>query len=91
MVRWLVGIGMLLLTAVCGGFAPAAEPVRTAVPSATLIPECSTPDGRRVVALLQQYTREWDDALALASSTPRVWPSLSWWHSSNAYGVPAST
>ena len=44
----------------------------TAPPTPTAVPACTTADGRRVADVMQQHAREWDDALALAQTSPRV-------------------
>jgi hypothetical protein len=44
----------------------------TPLPSPTPVPGCSTSDGKKVYDLLKQFLQEWDDALKLADSTPRI-------------------
>ncbi len=76
MVRWLVILAVLGLVG-CGTIAgapsePTVTPTPTAVPSPTPVPPCSTRDGRRVFDALNAHAREWDDAIKLANSTPRM-------------------
>lgn len=76
MVRRLVFLALLgLVGCGTGPLAPAAPtvvPTPTVVPSPTPVPPCSTRDGRLVYDALHGHAREWDDALKLAHSTPRM-------------------
>ncbi len=67
MVRRLVPplVALAVLLAACTS-APAAPPTPTTVPP------CTMTDGRRVVDVLRQYAREWDDTIKLADTVPRI-------------------
>lgn len=53
---------------------PTPTPTPTPAPTATVtpLPVCSTKDGQKVYDLMKQFAQEWDDALKLADSTPRL-------------------
>ena len=51
---------------------PVPTATQTVTPSPTPEPPCSTDDGQLAFDLLEEFAQEWEDVLAVASSTGRI-------------------
>lgn len=69
-----LAVALMAIAVACTATPPTVPdvPAATRTPAPTTPPSCKTSDGREVVDTMQQYARAWDDAVAVAGSTPRI-------------------